>query len=116
LPITAQYENKYKNINLTKLGDLDNLLNLLADLNEPIELFAIGGTAMVLKGIKESTKDIDFLTIEKQEKIRKMYDSIKNKYETVVVPTPLKVKEYRQVQEILKRCQIRKERRGSKIQ
>jgi hypothetical protein len=39
-----------------------------------LELFAIGGTAMVLKGIKESTKDIDFLTTEKQEKIRKLFN------------------------------------------
>jgi hypothetical protein len=45
----------------------------LADLKEPLELFAIGGTAMVLNGIKDSTKDIDFLTIEKQEKIRKLF-------------------------------------------
>jgi len=68
------YENKYKNITLTNIEDLDSLLNLLADLNEPIELFAIGGTAMVLKKIKESTKDIDFLTSEKYEKIKKLFN------------------------------------------
>ena len=67
------YENKYKNEPLTRLEDLDILLNLLADLNEPLELFAIGGTAMVLKRIKESTKDIDFLTAEKYEKIKKLF-------------------------------------------
>ena len=27
------YENKYKNITLTNIEDLDSLLNLLADLN-----------------------------------------------------------------------------------
>ena len=59
------YEDKYKNKGIAKLEELDVFLNLLADLNEPIELFAIGGTAMVLKKIKESTKDIDFLTTEK---------------------------------------------------
>jgi hypothetical protein len=42
-------------------------------LNEPLELFAIGGTAMVLKNIKESTKDIDFLTNESYEKIKKLF-------------------------------------------
>lgn len=68
------YENKYKNTNLTGITDLDNFLNLLADLNEPLELFAIGGTAMVLKKIKEATKDIDFLTTENQDKIRKMFN------------------------------------------
>ena len=54
------YENKYKNPINTKLEDLDTFLQLIADLDEEIELFAIGGTAMVLKNIKESTKDIDF--------------------------------------------------------
>ena len=57
------YENKYKNITLTNIEDLDSLLNLLADLN-----------AMVLKKIKESTKDIDFLTSEKYEKIKKLFN------------------------------------------
>ncbi len=67
------YEDKYKNIGLTSSSDLDVFLNLIAALNEPLELFAIGGTAMVLKGIKESTKDIDFLTTEKYEKINKLF-------------------------------------------
>jgi len=67
------YENKYKNTNITNIEDLEDFLNLLADLNEPLELFAIGGTAMVLKKIKESTKDIDFLTTEKYEKIKKLF-------------------------------------------
>jgi hypothetical protein len=68
------YENKYKNVKQTGIVDLDSFLNLLADLNEPLELFAIGGTAMVLKNIKEATKDIDFLTSENQEKIRKLFN------------------------------------------
>lgn len=56
------YENIYKNPADAKLNDLENFLQLIADLNIDIELFAIGGTAMVIKNIKESTKDIDFLT------------------------------------------------------
>jgi len=68
------YEDEYKNTKLTGLNDLDSFLNLLADLNEPLELFAIGGTAMVLSGIKESTRDIDFLTTETQEKIRRFFN------------------------------------------
>ncbi len=67
------YEDKYKNPSLSSSGDLSNFLNLIAALNEPLELFAIGGTAMVLKNIKESTKDIDFLTTEKYEKINRMF-------------------------------------------
>jgi len=67
------YENKYKNPNITNIGDLNDFLNLIADLNEPLELFAIGGTAMVLKNIKESTKDIDFMTEESYEKIKRLF-------------------------------------------
>ncbi len=67
------YENKFKNAEITNLADLNDFLNLIADLNKPLELFAIGGTAMVLKNIKESTKDIDFLTDERYEKIRDMF-------------------------------------------
>ena len=63
------YDNRYKNTGTSGLNALNNLMSLLADLNESLELFAIGGTAMVLKGIKESTKDIDFLTDESQEKV-----------------------------------------------
>ena len=64
------YENKYKNIKLTEFKDLNLFLLLIADLNEEIELFAIGGTAMIIKCIKEATKDIDFLTTAKYEDIK----------------------------------------------
>lgn len=67
------YEDKYKNPQLTNSGDLATFLNLLADLDEPLELFAIGGTAMVLKKIKESTKDIDFLTTASYATIKRMF-------------------------------------------
>ena len=67
------YENKYKDIDITKMEDLNDFLNLIADLNKPLELFAIGGTAMLLKNIKESTKDIDFLTNEEYGKIKEMF-------------------------------------------
>jgi hypothetical protein len=67
------YENNYKNPELTGLMDLENFLQLIADLDEELELFAIGGTAMVLKGIKESTKDIDFLTTAKYERIKYLF-------------------------------------------
>ncbi len=67
------YENKYKNPKITNLKDLENFLQLLADLDREIELFAIGGTALVLKNIKESTKDIDFLTTSDYEEIKKLF-------------------------------------------
>ena len=68
------YEDKYKNSITTNLGNLNTFLQLLADLNEELELYAIGGTAMILKNIRETTKDIDFLTTENQEKIRKLFN------------------------------------------
>jgi len=58
------------------------------------------------------TSGDDVLSLENQ--IRKMYDSLKKGHQTVVVPTPLKVGEYKQVIDILKRCQIRKDRRGNR--
>lgn len=67
------YENKFKNKTLTGSADLDTFLQLLADLDEELELFAMGGTAMVLKGIKESTKDIDFLTTAHYTKINELF-------------------------------------------
>src|SRR3989344_5091218 len=67
------YENTYKNEGLTASRELEQFLNLLADLDEELELFALGGTAMVLKDIKESTKDIDFLTTESSSKIKKLF-------------------------------------------
>ena len=68
------YEDKYKNPTATNLDNLDTFLQLLADLDKKLELYAIGGTAMILKNIKETTKDIDFLTAENQEKIRKLFN------------------------------------------
>ena len=67
------YENKFKNPGLTGLKDLENFLQLIADLDEEIELFAIGGTAMILKNIKEATKDIDFLTTAPYKKIKELF-------------------------------------------
>ena len=68
------YEDNYKNPTATNLDNLSTFLQLLADLDKELELYAIGGTAMILKNIKETTKDIDFLTTEKQEKIRKLFN------------------------------------------
>ncbi|MEA3379050.1 MAG: nucleotidyltransferase [Nanoarchaeota archaeon] len=67
------YENNYKNIKTANLTDLEIFLQLIADLDQELELFAIGGTAMVLKNIKESTKDIDFLTNANYETISRLF-------------------------------------------
>ncbi len=67
------HENKFKNITPNSSTDLDNFIQLLADLNEEIELFALGGTAMVLKSIKEATKDIDFITTTNYKTIKRLF-------------------------------------------
>lgn len=48
-----------------------------------------------------------------EEQIRRIYKRIKKQHSNVtILPSPLKVKDYRQVVETLKRSQLRKERRG----
>src|SRR3989338_10867357 len=64
------YVNNPKNPHETGIKELDSFLLLLADLDLDIELFALGGTAMVLKGIKEATKDIDFITTTPYKQFR----------------------------------------------
>jgi len=67
------YSNNFKNKKTSIKGDLNDFLNLLSDTN--IELFAMGGTAMVLKDIKSITKDIDFMTNANYETIKKLFSS-----------------------------------------
>ena len=43
------YGNKYKNIEWTGKEELESFLQLIADLNQELEFFAIGGTAMIIK-------------------------------------------------------------------
>lgn len=69
-------EDNYKNEAKSEIEELDSLTTLLASLNKDIEIYAIGGTAMVLAGHKPSTRDIDFLTTLKQEDIKNIFTSI----------------------------------------
>ncbi len=57
----------------------------------------------------KSGSDISML----EEQIKEMYRKAKNKnYNIHILPTPLKVKDYQHVRDVLKRCQIRRERRN----
>ena len=67
-------DNKYKNTGESKITELNSLINLLVSLNERIELYAMGGTAMVLAGQKPSTRDIDFMTTLKQKEVRELFN------------------------------------------
>ena len=66
------YEDN-KNLVNASLKDLESFLQLIADLDKQMELFAMGGTAMVLKNIKEATKDIDFLTTSDYDSINELF-------------------------------------------
>ena len=95
-----------------------DILNDLDDVSIIITPYQIDVSVLPQKDLEEksiflqitSGSDIGML----EEQIRKMYSRLKNKHQMVVVPTPLKVSEYRKVQEILKRCEIRRERRSGK--
>ncbi|HLD54980.1 MAG TPA: DUF6036 family nucleotidyltransferase [Candidatus Nanoarchaeia archaeon] len=69
-------ENKYKNILESGEKQLEILLNLLADTNQQIDIYAVGGTAMVLAGHKSSTRDIDFFTTNSYQEIKNLFEKI----------------------------------------
>ena len=72
-------DDKYKNLNESDIEELDSFIRLVATLDRELELYAIGGTAMVLSGHKPATKDIDFLTTLKQSEIKGRFDLIELK-------------------------------------
>lgn len=43
--------------------------------------------------------------------LREMYNKLKNKFDLVILPSPLKVGEFRKVKDILKRSKLRRDRR-----
>lgn len=49
-----------------------------------------------------------------ENKLQTLYNKIKNKFKTVVLPIPLSIEEYRKIKETLKRLEIKKERRRVK--
>ena len=59
---------------LTKEDVLRFLHNIDEKLETPIELIAVGGTALVLINLKPKTKDVDFLLFSKSDKI--IFDSL----------------------------------------
>ena len=69
-------KNQYKNTEETPLEQLEIFLKLIADLNKEINIYAIGGTAMVLAGHKSATKDIDFFTTHSYEEIKSIFEIV----------------------------------------
>lgn len=44
--------------------------------------------------------------------LKKMYKNLKRKHDVAILPTPLKIRDYKKVKETLRRCKIRKNRRS----
>jgi hypothetical protein len=64
-------EDKFKNNGLTDIEDLDRFINVLANIEKKVNLYALGGTAMILENIKAVTRDIDFITDTNYQEMRK---------------------------------------------
>jgi len=47
-----------------------------------------------------------------EESVRMLYNKIRGKFKTVILPSPLKIADYKKAKEILKRSKIRRERRA----
>ena len=47
-----------------------------------------------------------------EECVKNMYKKASKKFDSVILPTPLKIKDYEKVKDILKRSRIRKDRRA----
>jgi hypothetical protein len=69
-------EDKYKNTIESEIESLNSFTTLLASLNKNLDLYAMGGTAMVLAGYKSATKDIDFLTTKDIKEIRELFERL----------------------------------------
>jgi hypothetical protein len=65
-----------KNIQLSGQKELDALLLLLSDADEELCLYALGGTALVIENLKQATKDIDFMTDQKHNILKKIFSSV----------------------------------------
>ncbi len=92
------------------LDDLDNVSVIITPYQISIDLLderEIEEKSICLQ--ITSGEDISAL----DEMIRSTYKQLKKHYSNItILPTPLKVKDYRQVQDTLKRCKMRKKRRS----
>ncbi len=69
-------QNRYKNDRKSGKEDLNSFIRILSDFNEEIDIYAMGGTAMVLAGHKPATRDIDFLTTKPHGEMRELLGKI----------------------------------------
>jgi hypothetical protein len=94
--------------NADVLNELDNVSVIITPYQ--VEIGTVGKDEIDEKDLYvqiTSGEDISML----EEIIQKSYRRLSKKFNVVVLPTPLKIKDYRQVKDTLKRCEIRRERR-----
>ena len=93
-----------------------DVLDKLNNISMIITPYQIDVGAEKLDGIEDKyiylqiSKGDDIGMLEKC--MQDMYKQIKKKFDTIILPTPLKIKDYRKVKDILRRNKIRKDRRS----
>lgn len=91
------------------LNDLENVSLVITPYQ--IDVDAVNQEELEEKKVTvqiSSGEDIGML----EEAVKKLYKKLHKKLNLVVLPTPLKVRDYMQIRDILKRCDIRKKRRS----
>ena len=92
------------------INDLDNVSLIITPYQ--VNISVEDKSNMEDKNIYIQISSGDDITVL-EEQSRKLYKKLKRNFENVVIlPSPLKLKDYRQVKEVLKRCKIRRERRA----
>jgi len=110
-PVTPQDldETQESFIQADVLADLENVSVIITPYQ--IEMDVLEKSKLKDKPIYIQIRggdNIDMLT----KTVKEEYNRLKKKHEIVILPTPLKIREYHEVINTLKRCKIRKERRG----
>ena len=91
------------------LNDLNNVSVIITPYQIDVGTEEVGGLEDKYVYLQISNGgDIGML----EKHILDMYKRVKKKFDVVVLPSPLKIKDYRKVKDILKRSKIRKDRRS----
>lgn len=92
------------------LSTLDNVSIILSSHNISIEMLDpkdIENKTMCLQIVGGDVTDLD-------KKMKAIYEALKARVKNItVLPTPLKIKEYKEVVETLERCKLKKSRRSN---
>ena len=119
---TDDFQATSEDLNLTAdsfskadvLDDLDNVSIIITPYQINIEL--LNKSEIDEKHICiQITGGDDISTLDKMTK--SVYKQLKKRYNnTIVLPTPLKIEEYNQINDVLRRCEMKKNRRAKVYQ